>query len=277
MLDYHDIFELARHDAVRSAYERFLALRDPAYPDMNYMGLNFREGGISSLKFYFTTYKRVTPEDVEHFLPHAQDFLRYYRLWDPATVRSAEHTGCAFTVKFKGSKVPEVGFHYRLRPTAEAYALIGEPQTLPFAGLDLGARPGINYEYGADGAVSRRRYYYLEKQAHKDYIARRFNKPFAAHSRLCELTEFDGGSKVILWTPDYTPEYLARPVYFDEYAHKVVNRLREELGLVSAMEGFYEQDGAVSTYFFNTLGPKTGNINEGPINFHMDTLKLFIR
>lgn len=276
MIEYSDIFDLARHETVLAAYDRFLSLRDPDYPDMNYVGLNFRDGKIASLKFYFTTYKGVGPGDVGHFLPCTDDFMRYYHLWDPARVRSAEHTGCAFSVKFKGHKEPEVGFHYRLRPIAEAYRLIGEPETLPFAGLELASRPGINYEYAPDGRVSRRRYYYLEKQAHKDYIARRFGKPFASHSRLCELTEFEGGSKVILWTPDYTPEYLSRPVYFDESSSDIVARLHEDLGLVSAMEGFYEQGGAISTYFFNTLGPKTGNINEGQINFHMDTLKLFI-
>lgn len=277
MLVYNDIFELANHPSVLAAYERFLAIRDPEYPDMNYMGLNFRDGKISSLKFYFTTYKRVALADVECFLPRADDFMRYYHLWDPARVRSAEHTGCAFTVKFKGIKEPERGFHYRLRDTAEAYQLIGEPQTLPFSGLSLSSRPGINYEYASGRSAIRRRYYYLEQQAHKEYVARAFDKPFAAQSRLCEVTEFEGGRKVILWTPDYTPAYLARPTYFDDATQAVLGRLRDELGLVSAMEGFYDTDGAISTYFFNTLGPKTGNINEGPINFHMDTLKLFIR
>jgi len=276
MLSYEDIVELANHRTVLDTYDRFLALRDPEYPDMNYIGLNFKDGEICSLKFYFAIQKRINEEQVKGFLPHTKDFMHYYSLWEPSKVQTAEHTGCSFTVKFKGNKSPERGFHYRLKPTAEAYEMIGEPKTLPFHGTELGTRPGINYEYDARGSSTRRRYYYLMKQDHKDYIAKRFGKPFARESRFCELTEFDDGCKVIIWNPYYTQHNLNRPNYFDAGARNVINRLYQDFGLINVTEGFYENEDIISTYFFNTIGPKTGNVNEGDVNFHMDTLKLFL-
>lgn len=276
MLGYNDIQRLAKEPAVLRAYDKFLSLRDPDYPDMNYIGLNFKDNRISSLKFYFSVYKRIQPVDLEAFLPCSEDFMRYYHLWEPSKKRSGAHTGCAFSVKFKGEAEPETGFHYRLTPGDEAFRAIGEPQTMPFSIADFGSRPGINYEYRADGSSTRRRYYYLEKKEHKDYIARRFDKPFASRCRLCEVTEFDGGAKVILWSPDYIDEYMKRPTYFDSGSRETLLLLKENYGLINAMDGFYEDGGVLSSYFFNTLGVKNGNINEGPQNFHMDTLGLFL-
>lgn len=276
MFTYNDILDLARHERVVRAYEKFLSLRHADYPDMNYVGLNFSSGRLCSVKFYFSVYRRITPRDVSAFLPHVDDFMRYYHLWEDSKVRSAAHTGCAFSVKFKANREPEVGFHYRLVACREAYELVGVPETLPFSGEELGTRPGINYEYAAGGEANRRRYYYLEKQSQKDYIAARFARPFASECRLCEFTEWHGGSKVILWTPDYTEHYLSRPTYFHGEAVTMLRRLRDDFDLISAMDGFYEDEDVISSYFFNTLGPKTGNINQGKENFHMDTLRLFL-
>lgn len=268
---------MANHSMVLAAYEKFNSLRVSEYPDMNYFGLNFLNGKISSVKFYFSIYRRINAGDVEAFLPTADDFMKYYHLWESSKVRTGSHTGCAFSVKFKGDEEPEVGFHYRLIENSESFRLVGQPKTLPFSIDELGTRPGINYEYGPRGRVIRRRYYYLERQVHKDYVAQRFCWPFASSCRLCELTEFGDRAKVIFWTPDYIKKYLDRPDPFDENARSVISRLNNEYGLVNAMDGFYEENGTVSSYFFNTIGPKTGNINEGKRNFHMDTLKLFLK
>lgn len=276
MLDYFSIKSLSAHPTVLRAYETFNSLRDPEFPDMNYIGLNFSGGEMVSLKFYFSVYKKIQRRDAENFLPTVDDFMRYYHLWESSKVRSGAHTGCAFTVKFKGNKEPELGFHYRMIPNAESFRLLGEPESMPYKLSSFGTRPGINYEYGEEGEVSRRRYYYLEKQEHKDYIAKRFDWPFASNCRLCELTEFDGKAKVIFWTPDYIKKYLERPNPFSPGARSVISRLRGDYGLINAMDGFYEKSETMSSYFFNTLGPKTGNINEGERNFHMDTLKLFL-
>src|SRR5690606_28157605 len=162
-LFYDDIAKLARHRTLLGAYEKLLALRKPHYPDMSYMGLNFRRGRIVSLKFYFSLYRKIDAGDVEAFLPHSGDFLRYYDLWEPSRKRSAEHTGCAFTVKFRDAGEPDVGFHYRLLPERRSYDLVGHPSQLPFSWKELSSRPGINYEYSPDGSSRRRRYYYLWK------------------------------------------------------------------------------------------------------------------
>lgn len=276
MLDYSDIKLLSSHSSVIRAYEAFNSLRHSEYPDMNYIGLNFSGGRIVSFKIYFSFYRHLQLADVRHFLPTTYDFMKYYHLWDPSRVRTGNHTGCAFSIKFKNGHSPEFGFHYRMSPCSESFKLLGEPETLPYKLASFGTRPGINYEYCDSGKASRRRYYYLEKQEHKDYIAERFDWPFASQCRLCEFTEFDAGSKVIFWTPDYIKKYTERPSLFDPDSREILSRLSDDYGLINAMDGVYEGRDMVSSYFFNTLGPKNGNIHEGKRNFHMDTLKLFL-
>jgi hypothetical protein len=155
----------------------------------------------------------------------------------------------------------------------ESYDLIGFPQYLPFSTAELDTRPGINYEYGPN-EVFRKKYFYLEKQYQKDYIASEFNKPFAKHVDLVEYTEAENLRKVNLWRFDFSKENLARPNYFLGPEKEILNEINERLGLVPISDGFHENEKVKAVYFFNLNSPEQIAPFDQPHNFIIDTLKL---
>lgn len=269
-----NFYELLHHPKVVETYNNYLRLSNFEFSNMNYIGINFDEKGICSVKFYFAFFHWLKEEDILSFIPHTDDFNKYYHLWEEHN-RSLEHTGCTFEVKFKGSLTPSLGFHYRLKPIQEAYDLIGLPNQISFDAMSLNTRPGINYEYLPD-AVLRKKYYYFEKQEHKDYIAERFKKPYAKKASLIEYTESELFSKVNIWKFDYSKENLSRPNYFNEADIELIKELHNKYGLISVSDGFYENNQVKATYFFNTLNNKSIAPFDKEENFNIDTLKLFI-
>ena len=276
MITETDLFNLFKHPKVQETYKNYLSLSSKKYPNINYIGVNFNnKGDINSVKFYFAFFHKLTKNEIQKFIPHTNDFDRYYHLWDESKKRSLEHTGCTFEIKFKESLIPTIGFHYRLKPIKESYDLIGYPKNIPFNLLDVGTRPGINYEYTLE-SVLRKKYYYLEKPTHKEYIARMFNKPFAQDASLIEYTEADQISKVNIWRFDYSNDNLNRPNYFNSSEMRIINLIKEKYGLISISDGFYKDDLIKATYFFNTVNNTTNNPFDRKENFNIDTIKLFL-
>jgi hypothetical protein len=275
MLTLNQFKQLLLHEDVLRVYYHFQSLHDADYPSINYIGINFRKGEILSVKFYFAVFKKLSAEDISLFLPVTEDFARYYHLWEASKVRTAEHTGCTFEIKFKGSLDPTYGFHYRLRNCKESYDLIGDSSTLPFSARTLDTRPGINYEYDHDGPL-RKRYYYLDLDEHKRYLSGRFKKPFIKKSYFSELAEFNGTSKVNVCRFDYSDENMSRPSYFGIKESTAIQWLKKTYGLVNVFDGFYEDGETMATYFFNTLGGNTEGAFDQDINFHIDTVGLFL-
>lgn len=260
------------HPLVLETYRNYNELHVKGFPYLNYFGINFDSKGIASVKFYFAFFHRLAPESVLRFLPHSRDFDRYYHLWDESKLKTAEHTGCTFEIKFKGSLHPVLGFHYRLRPEKASYELIGYPQQLPFGVEELDTRPGINYEYaGTD--VLRKQYYYLHETKHKAVIAERFGNPEIRKAHVIEYTESDRFSKINAWRLDHTRENLNRENVFSPYAGGIIKDLQEEYGLINASDGFYEGSDVRASYYFN-VKPTSQAPYDDPENFDIDTLKL---
>ena len=97
-----DLEKYIFHPLVSKSYQTHKELtKNDFRPYLNYFGINFDSNGISSFKFYFPFFRRLKKEEIELFLPHSSDFMRYYDLWDESDFRSLEHSGCTFEVKFK--------------------------------------------------------------------------------------------------------------------------------------------------------------------------------
>lgn len=275
MLSLTDVTSLLSHPDVKRVYSHYKSLQDNDYPSMNYIGLNFRAGAIVSLKLYFALYKRLEIHDVAPFLPVTDDFFKYYSLWDSSKERSLEHTGCTFEIKFKGTMTPTYGFHFRLRNCEESYDLIGRSSSLPFDDLDLGTRPGINYEYDESGPL-RKRYYYAESAEHKEFLSKKFNIPFILKSSLSELSEFNNITKLNVCRFDYSEENMLRENHFNSDEREVIQFFRRKYGLINVFDGFYDDKETKATYFFNTKDKTENSFNQSK-NFHIDTMKLFGR
>lgn len=267
-----------KHPLVNDFYQKYnlISSNYPDYPYLNYFGINFDKEGICSFKIYFHFFHKMKEKEVNLFLPKTEDFFNYYHLHDSSKTKNVEHSGCAMEIKFKGEKEPVIGFHYRLRPTQEAYDLIGFPKQIPFNMLEVGTRPGINYEYSYDGSALRKKYYYFYEQTHKKYFAERFNNPFLEKVNLIEYTESDLFAKLNAWRFDFTDENMNRPNPFNNEAQKIINYLKDNYGLVNISDGYYENKPIRASYYFNLLKQDTNSPFEIEENRNIDTLKLFL-
>jgi hypothetical protein len=272
-----DLLTLFKHPKLLNTYRNYLEVFSSSYPDMNYIGLNFNSlGQLVSVKFYFAFFHRLTKEEILKFIPHTIDFDKYYHLWEESKIRSLEHTGCTFELKFKNSFEPTDGFHFRLKPIKESYDLIGYPEKISLNPLECGTRPGINFEYtGAEMLM--KKYFYFEDQLSKDYIADLFQKPFAKKAALLEYTEAKDIQKVNIWRFDYSNENMSRPNYFEGVEKDVIEMVRNKYGLIPISDGFYKNDLTKAVYFFNTDNKNLELPFEEKENFNIDTLKLLVK
>jgi hypothetical protein len=264
------------HPIVIETYRNYNSLWEKRQnsPYLNYFGINFDSQGICSFKIYFAFFDRLIEKEVALFLPETTDFFRYYHLWEPTSVKTLEHSGCTFEIKFKGSLDPILGFHYRLKPIKESYDLIGYPENIPFDVLSLNTRPGINYEYFSD-SVLRKKYYYFDSDFHKAYFAKRFNNDFLSKVGLIEYTESDKFSKINAWKFDFTKDNMNRPNPFNEKANAIIDFLKEKYGLINISDGYYESSDIRASYYFNIHKTSIAPFDDKE-NLHIDTLKLFL-
>lgn len=276
VIDANNIESIFTSKSVKKLYSLHKNLVNPAYPEMNYFGINFSNGKVSSVKFYFAFFHRLDIADIAKFLPVTSDFLKYYSLWDESATRNIEHTGCTFELKIKPGKEPTYGFHFRLKPIEESYNVIGYPKLVPFNMLEVNTRPGINFEYCGNETVIKK-YYYFNSPQHKEYFANRFNLPHVKNIHLLEYTESAHFSKANFWRFDYTDENRNRPTMFHETDLEIINLFRKKYNLINVSEGYYENEDTVATYFFNTLNNEGFTPFDHPENFQIDTLKLFIQ
>lgn len=263
---------------VMDFYERYNRIwqQHREYPYLNYFGINFDAEGIISFKLYFHFFHRLTEEEVSQFLPQTDDFFKYYHLYEPSTTCIDEHTGCALEIKFKGGiENPVIGFHYRVKPTEEAYRLIGYPNLLPEGMGEFQNKPGINYEYSAGGVLVKR-YYYFYSEESRAYFAERFGNDFINKVFMVEYTESDQFAKINAWRLDFTVENLDRPDVFNEKAASIIRQIRAQYGLVNLSDGYYEDSDIRATYFFNVQPTNINTPFNTEENRNIDTLKLFL-
>jgi hypothetical protein len=274
-IDIQNIESIFNSPLVNKFYSSFKSISNPEFPEMNYFGINFSKGKISSVKFYFAFFHRLTNNEVAQMLPITADFYKYYKLWDESKIRSLEHTGCTFEVNIKPNKEPTFGFHFRLKPGDESYQLIGLPKLLDINLLEFNARPGINFEYCGDDVLIKK-YYYFSSEDSKKYFADRFKLPYIEKIHLVEYTESDSLSKANLWRFDYTEENNNRSNRFSKKELSIIELFREKYNLYNISEGYYENDDTVATYFFNTIRNDGYTPFDFSENFQIDTLKLFV-
>lgn len=260
---------------IKERYALFNSLKKEDYPDMNYIGINFKGDDITSIKIYFSFFHKIDEKDVLKFIPISEDYNKYIHLWQESKTRSLEHSGCAFTVKIKPGKPITYGFHYRLKPSKETYDLIGRPSLIPFNVDELDTRPGINFEY-CNNETLVKRYYYFHTTEHLEYFAKRYNNSFVKDLQLLEYTESEFFSKAIFWLMEYSEQNFNRPNLFSEKANKVIKGLNQRYGLINIIDGYYENDNTIATYFFNTVNNNCRYPFDVKENFQIDTVKLFI-
>jgi len=250
----------------------------PEYPFLTYVGINFDPTGVHSVKFYFHLFHRLFPETVNAFLPHSADFFRYYDFHEHSKVNTPDHSGCAFTLKYySGRNIgPDVGFHYRLHNTQEAFEATRQGSLLPFNPFPVTHSIGISHEYRPDAVQRVKRYLYFSGSEEKCFFARHFGFEFLNRAVFIEFAETASDWKVNTWYgKDF--EALKQADQLNSEQRKIVEQVSSDFGLAVKAYGFYNGSPIKSVYLFkpDNLVPETGIPHM--TNQYVDTLGHMLR
>lgn len=215
--------------------------------NFNYVGINFDEKGIYSVKFYFHIFPVIKEEDVKLFLgDNYRDYFKYTHLYADSIKQ-----GCAFELKFlRDKEKPTIGFHYRLEADEKSFQLIGYPKKINF--IDSNLEPGINYEYNED-EVHIKNYYYYEKDSHKEYFANRFKMDFLAEVPFIEFAESIDMSKINFWFGNENYHKIKKIDLFSNTELQHIESVENQYKLDLKACGVYENKHIKSTYFFRNM------------------------
>lgn len=230
-----------QHPLLRQTHEAYLKVwkKDTRFPFFNYMGVNFDDQGVRSVKFYFHVFRRITTEEAMLFLPAVDDFNEYYAHYEESLSQNLNHSGCAFEVKFvRGQENPAQGFHFRFSPNAESYKILGMPARLPFTDFENWLGPGINFEYYGD-QVLRKTYFYFIDSFHKAYFSEKYELPFLSEAELIEYSEASDFSKINSWYGRSEQQAKVANILSKE-ENEAIEQLCEKYQMRPKAYGFYE-------------------------------------
>lgn len=139
-------------DYVRRVY----AVDPGGYPFLSYVGLNFTKNAIKNYKFYFSFFRRLSPEEIALVLPvpDRSRFDELYEDWHPTHRYETIHRGTTFALKVDGDGTLTHYYHLRVRGLP-----FGPPERLELSDSDHGNYHGVCEEFtGSD--VHLKRYFY---------------------------------------------------------------------------------------------------------------------
>lgn len=240
--------EYFKHPLVMKFAEVYKSVVDKyEQENFNYIGINFDEKDIYSVKFYFHVFPVIKEEDVKLFLDNNhKDYFKYIQLYDASVGQ-----GCAFELKFlRDKEKPTIGFHYRLKADEKSFQLIGYPKKMDFIDSNLG--PGINYEYNGDEVLIKN-YYYYEKDSYKQYFANRFKMDFLTEVPFIEFAESIDMSKINFWFGSENYHKIKKIDLFSNTELQHIESIGNQYKMDLKACGVYENKPIKSAYFFRNL------------------------
>lgn len=270
--------DLKRKDKIIGTLLEYINVKPKAeYPYQDYIGVNFTDTKIISLKFYFGFYEPITKQLGNLFLDHHKEFNEFINLWTPTKNRTIKNTGFTFSLKIDDKFKVTKGFHFRF----PFYKSINFPETKHFKFIpnDL-INVGINFEYSNDNVLLKH-YYYFDKEYNKQRFAVEYNQPFVEGASMIEYTESNNFNKIIAW--DFKENIFYK--HFLESISKLT--IKTELDLIfnkklcyynRSGNGCYDNNIIKSVYYFNYKTNKKskefpGNRKE---NFQVFTIRDFL-
>jgi hypothetical protein len=267
---------LKKKDDIIHALIEFTSIKNHAdYPFQDYIGINFTENEIVSLKFYFAFYEPITEKISEKFLDNQTDLNAVKHLWLPTKKRQIENTGFTFTYKLNNKFEITKGFHFRF-PFSNS---VNFPQTKQFKLIpeDL-MNVGINFEYQGGNKYTKY-YYYFHKEYNRQKFAVKYKAPFIAGASIIEYTESDKFNKIIAWDVCENNFYQTFQKENEWPIQKNINAfLNQHTGYYNkAFHGFYDNNQIRSMYYMNYKNVIHGEFpGASPINYQVFTVKDFI-
>ncbi len=164
----------------------------PGFPSQNYIGVNFNNSEVLSLKLYYSFFFPVDLELVDGYIPDSTMYKRFINYYTPQTERSIVNNGLTFSLKINNSGLLTKGYHFRFDKNISELPPIKSFQCSADDILNV----GLCEEFSSRGNFLKY-YYYFNKLYNKEKFAVRFNKPHLVGADLIEYTESDQFNKVI--------------------------------------------------------------------------------
>lgn len=143
---------------------------------LTYIGLNFEDGEIESIKFYAHIFNEMTEKELDKFLPNTEDYFSFLGQKNSDSTITRKNVGTVLELKFKkGNDVPTRGFFYLLKNEKSMFDHIEAPKLLSQEIASNCEYVGINFEYNGTQKL-RKLYYYFNSLKMKDYFESRNKK-----------------------------------------------------------------------------------------------------
>jgi hypothetical protein len=221
-------------------------------PVFSYLGLNFNNETVVSIKFYVHFFRDLSVEEIDKFLPKNEDYLKFIHL-KTRTHPSDFHptnSGIALELKFvNGQNSPRKGFFYHLKNCNESYDALGITRDL----INPPDALGINYEYELDKTIFKNYFYYSQKESISS-LSKKFGDKLIDDAHIVEFAESNNISKLnLIFVEKEFPRIREKISDFLESEWEVIRILNEKYGFFNTAFGYYFKPSTVkSMYFFKT-------------------------
>lgn len=220
-------------------------------PTFNYLGLNFDNHDLISIKFYVHFFRDLSENEIVSFLPRSTEFLKFIHLKTEtdASFFHPTNSGIALELKYiVGQRNPRKGFFYHLRNGIESYDAIGisRDEFMPNA-------LGINYEY-EDEKIYFKTYFYFSDKEKFSQLSNRLGISFFEDIHMIEIAKMDQYLKYnLIFLEDEFVSISKKSNHFSVDQWKIIEKLNEKFGLFNTAFGAYLSPSSTkSIYFFKT-------------------------
>jgi hypothetical protein len=159
---------------VYAFYETHKLVSENQY--LTYIGLNFEDGEVESIKFYAHIFNEISEKELRKFLPSTEDYFSFLGQKNSDSTIDRKNVGTVLEIKFKkGNDLPTYGFFYMLKHENSVFDYLEAPKLLPEEIASNCEYAGINFEYNGT-QKTKKLYYYFNSLKMKDYFESRNKK-----------------------------------------------------------------------------------------------------
>lgn len=210
-----------------------------------YIGINFKDEQLHSLKFYAHTFLQVSEEQAVSFIPHTNDFIRYNKNFTTGNQLSLRNAGVAFELKYKhGNDTPVEGFFSHV----QNIQLLSKKQPLATIDLNKAASGGINFEYSLLDTLTKNYYYFTDSTTNEN-LKKLFHVPYLPLTGLYEYSFASNFAKLNVYGWDAINEGVIQQ-HFSKTEQEVILHFNQKYNFQNPGIGVYLNQPIKSVYFF---------------------------
>lgn len=216
--------------------------------NFNYIGVNFHQEEILSIKFYAHIFANITEEELLNFVPSASDYSKYIPYRSEAEKLGFDNAGIALELKYNiQSKTVTTGFFFHLDKEKSKNLLLDQHKKLPVELSDGYIARGVNFEYTGN-KVKFKTYYYFKKDEFESFFKTAFKINFAEKVNHFEYAISENDSKLNTYYNNVLMDDIGMKA-FSKKELKVIESICKQFNLKIMGFGQYKNLATRSVYF----------------------------